>query len=41
MNRIGLDVNKSEKIAEKLNELLANYSVFYQNTRGFHWNVKG
>ncbi len=41
MNRIGLDENKSEKIAEKLNELLANYSVFYQNTRGFHWNVKG
>jgi starvation-inducible DNA-binding protein len=41
MNRIGLDVNKSEKIAVKLNELLANYSVFYQNTRGFHWNVKG
>lgn len=36
MNRIGLDVNKSEKIAVKLNELLANYSVFYQNTRGFH-----
>lgn len=41
MNRIGLDENKSEKIAVKLNELLANYSVFYQNTRGFHWNVKG
>lgn len=20
---------------------MANYSVFYQNTRGFHWNVKG
>ena len=26
---------------EKLNELLANYSVFYQNTRGYHWNIKG
>ena len=28
-------------MADKLNELLANYSVFYQNTRGFHWNIKG
>ncbi len=24
-----------------LNDLLANYSAFYQNTRGFHWNIKG
>ena len=41
MNRIGLDKEKSQKIAVKLNELLANYSVFYQNTRGYHWNIKG
>ncbi|MFN2396810.1 MAG: Dps family protein, partial [Bacteroidales bacterium] len=20
---------------------LANYSIFYQNTRGYHWNIKG
>ena len=24
-----------------MNDLLANYTVFYQNVRGFHWNVKG
>ncbi len=41
MNRIGLDKEKSQQIAGKLNELLANYSVFYQNTRGYHWNIKG
>ena len=40
-NAIGLDKDKSEKLAKKLNILLANYSVFYQNTRGFHWNIKG
>lgn len=40
-NRIGLDSNKTKELAEKLNNLLANYSVFYQNTRGFHWNIKG
>lgn len=40
-NAIGLDKDKSEKLAKKLNALLANYSVFYQNTRGYHWNIKG
>ncbi|MCY7361320.1 MAG: DNA starvation/stationary phase protection protein [Ignavibacteria bacterium] len=40
-NRIGLDNNKAKHLAEKLNELLANYSIFYQNTRGYHWNIKG
>ena len=41
LNAIGLDESKSEELAIKLNELLANYSIFYQNTRGFHWNIKG
>jgi starvation-inducible DNA-binding protein len=41
MNAIGLDKQKSKHLAEKLNMLLANYSIFYQNTRGFHWNIKG
>jgi len=40
-NQIGLDTEKSEQLANKLNDLLANYSIFYQNTRGFHWNIKG
>ena len=38
---IGLKETDCKKIAEKLNALLANYSVFYQNTRGAHWNIKG
>jgi starvation-inducible DNA-binding protein len=41
LNSIGLDVEKSEVLAEKLNELLADYSIFYQNIRGYHWNIKG
>ncbi len=41
LNSIGLDVAKSKVLAEKLNELLADYSIFYQNTRGYHWNIKG
>jgi starvation-inducible DNA-binding protein len=41
LNAIGLDNKKAANLAEKLNDLLANYSVFYQNTRGYHWNIKG
>lgn len=41
LNAIGLDSEKSKNLADKLNELLANYSIFYQNTRGAHWNIKG
>lgn len=40
-NAIGLDSAKAKVLAEKLNILLANYSLFYQNTRGYHWNIKG
>ena len=38
---IGLKEEYCIAIAAKLNELLANYSIFYQNTRGAHWNIKG
>lgn len=41
LNAIGLDTEKSARSAEKLNELLANYAIFYQNVRGYHWNVRG
>lgn len=41
MNTIGLDKKKCKALAGKLNTLLASYSVFYQNIRGFHWNIRG
>lgn len=41
LNKIGLNTAKSKELADLLNDLLANYSVFYQNTRGYHWNIKG
>jgi starvation-inducible DNA-binding protein len=40
-NFIGLDKVKAEQLAEKLNVLLANYQMYYQNLRGLHWNIKG
>ncbi|PQJ30908.1 DNA starvation/stationary phase protection protein [Nonlabens arenilitoris] len=41
MNNIGLDINASQNTAVELNDLLANYQMFYMNLRGFHWNIKG
>ena len=41
MNIIGLEKGKVKGISVRLNDLLSCYMVFYQNVRGFHWNIKG
>jgi len=41
MLKIGLDKNKAVKLSHELNLLLSDYQLFYQNLRGFHWNLKG
>lgn len=38
---LGLAKETNLELAEKLNELLANYHIYYQNLRAFHWNIKG
>lgn len=40
-NTIGLEVKVTKQLADQLNDLLANYQVFYMNVRGFHWNIRG
>ena len=40
-NAIGIEIEKAKELSGKLNDLLANYQVFYQNLRGLHWNIKG
>jgi len=40
-NGIGIETHQADLLVEKLNDLLANYMIFYQNTRGLHWNIKG
>ncbi|MCG8475722.1 MAG: DNA starvation/stationary phase protection protein [Cytophagales bacterium] len=40
-NAIGLDKDKAHELSNQLNELLANFQMYYQNLRGFHWNVTG
>ncbi|SHE75804.1 starvation-inducible DNA-binding protein [Mariniphaga anaerophila] len=31
----------NSQLAERLNVLLSDYQIFYQNLRNMHWNVKG
>ena len=38
---LGLDKKKVEQLSAELNELLANFQIYYQNLRGLHWNIKG
>ncbi len=40
-NSIGIEEKQAVELVEKLNQLLADYQLFYQNVRGFHWNIKG
>jgi len=40
-NLIGLDKDKVDELSSRLNQLLADYQIFYQNLRGLHWNIKG
>jgi starvation-inducible DNA-binding protein len=41
LDYIGLDAAKAGKTVELLQQLLADYQVFYSNLRGFHWDIKG
>ncbi|AXP81550.1 DNA protection during starvation protein [Mariniflexile rhizosphaerae] len=41
LNSIGLDIEKTKDLAKDLNNLLANFQIYYQNLRGIHWNIKG
>lgn len=40
-NHIGIHQEKAEELQATLNILLANFQLYYQNLRGFHWNIKG
>lgn len=40
-NAIGLEARSVETLSKRLNDLLANYQLFYMNVRGFHWNIRG
>ncbi len=41
MNYLGFSEAKVLETVGHLNQLLANYQVYYQNLRNYHWNVNG
>lgn len=41
MNYLGFSKEKVAPTGVALNQLLADYQVYYQNLRNFHWNVSG
>ena len=38
---IGLDSVAAGKTSTALQQLLADFQIYYTNLRGFHWNIKG
>ena len=41
MSYLGLDEKKTSNTVKELNILLADYHLYYQKLRNFHWNVIG
>ena len=41
MNYLNLDKKKTASTAKELNILLADYHLYYQKLRNFHWNIVG
>ncbi len=40
-NVFGLPKKYTDEMADKLNQLLSDFQIYYQNLRGMHWNIKG
>lgn len=41
MSYLGLDEKKTSSTVQELNVLLADYHLYYQKLRNYHWNVIG
>ena len=41
MNYLDLDKEKIKATAKELDTLLADYHLYYQKLRNFHWNIVG
>lgn len=41
LDYLSLDKAKVDKVTKQLQELLADFQLYYTNLRGFHWNIKG
>lgn len=41
MNYLNLNKEKNQNTVQELNKLLADYHLYYQKLRNFHWNIVG
>ncbi|MCD8177256.1 MAG: DNA starvation/stationary phase protection protein [Tannerellaceae bacterium] len=41
LDYIHLDASKVSTVVNELQQLLADFQLFYTNLRGFHWNITG
>lgn len=41
MDYLGLDKKETQLVVDNMNLLLADYHIYYQKLRNFHWNVQG
>ncbi|MDO5742717.1 MAG: DNA starvation/stationary phase protection protein, partial [Vagococcus sp.] len=41
LDYIQLEEKSTNKVIKELEQLLADYQLYYTNLRGFHWNIKG
>lgn len=41
MNYLNLDKDKTKSTVQELNVLLADYHMYYQKLRNYHWNIIG
>lgn len=41
LDYLHLEASGANKVVTALQQLLADYQVFYTNLRNFHWNIKG
>ena len=37
----GINPAKAEQVIKELNQLLADFQIYYTNLRGYHWHVRG
>lgn len=41
MNYLNINTEETLPVAKELNQLLADYHVYYQKLKNFHWNITG
>lgn len=41
MNYLNINTEETLPVAKELNQLLADYHIYYQKLKNFHWNITG